>query len=204
MTSVTIDQSAPRDERHADRHGRGDDPDNDPLTYSYQWTKNGSDLAGRTSSTLNLGGAGNGDKGDTIAVRVTANDGAATSDPVTSADVTVQNSAPTVSVALDTRPRERTTRSRRPRHAADADGDSVSVTTSGRSTASRVETATSASGSDAFDLSLAGNGDLGDTVDRHRDPERRNGRRRVGHGERDGRRGPPRQGSSASTARTTT
>ena len=30
------------------------DPDGDPLTTSYQWTVNGSDIGGATSATLNL------------------------------------------------------------------------------------------------------------------------------------------------------
>ena len=39
--------------------------------YTYQWTKNGIDIAGATGSTLNLATAGNGDRGDVIRVRVT-------------------------------------------------------------------------------------------------------------------------------------
>ena len=59
------------------------DPDGDALTTAYQWTRNGADIAGATSSTLNLATAGNGDKGDLIRVRVTVNDGQATSAPLT-------------------------------------------------------------------------------------------------------------------------
>ena len=60
------------------------DDDGDTLTYDYQWLKNGVDLTGETGSTLNLGVAGNGDRGDQISVRVTASDGVATSAAVTS------------------------------------------------------------------------------------------------------------------------
>ena len=55
------------------------DDDGDTLTYDYQWLKNGVDLTGETGSTLDLGVAGNGDRGDQISVRVTASDGVATS-----------------------------------------------------------------------------------------------------------------------------
>ena len=55
------------------------DDDGDSLTYDYQWLKNGVDLTGETGSTLALGVAGNGDRGDQISVRVTASDGVATS-----------------------------------------------------------------------------------------------------------------------------
>ena len=37
------------------------DPDGDPLTYHYQWFRNGTPIAGATTSTLNLAPAGNGD-----------------------------------------------------------------------------------------------------------------------------------------------
>ena len=89
------------------------DPDSDPVTYAYQWSKNGTDIAGATSSTLDLSqtaNGGNGNRGDLIRVRVTANDGTANSAPVTSSPVTVANTAPTATVALDTARPARTRR----------------------------------------------------------------------------------------------
>ena len=72
------------------------------MTLDYQWRKGGVDIAGATSSTLNLGTAGNGNKGDAISVRVRANDGFTYSAPVTSSAVTILNSAPVVdSVVID-------------------------------------------------------------------------------------------------------
>ena len=47
-------------------------------------SRNGADIAGATGATLDLGTAGNGDAGDTIAVRVTGNDGTADSTPLVS------------------------------------------------------------------------------------------------------------------------
>ena len=164
VTSASIDQSAPRTSDTLTVTVAATDPDNDPLTYSYQWTKNGSDLAGRTSSTLNLGGAGNGDKGDTIGVRVTANDGSATSAPISSADLTVQNSAPTVSVALDNSTPGTDDTLTASANATDADSDIVSTSYVWKVNGVTRRTATSASGSDAFDLSLSGNGDIGEIV----------------------------------------
>src|SRR4029079_8630704 len=70
------------------------DAEGDTLTPSYQWTKNGTNISGATSSTLNLATAGNGDKGDLIRVIVTVSDGSLSSAPLTSSPVTVANSAP--------------------------------------------------------------------------------------------------------------
>src|SRR4029079_18264085 len=70
------------------------DAEGDPLTPSYQWTKNGTNISGATTSTLDLALAGNGDKGDLIRVIVTVSDGNLSSAPLTSAPVTVVDSAP--------------------------------------------------------------------------------------------------------------
>jgi hypothetical protein len=94
VDSAVIDQGAPRTNDTLTVTVTASDPDGDPLTYLYQWQKNGTDLSGRTASTLNLSQAGNGDKGDQISVRVTAFDGKAASTPVTSASVAVVNSDP--------------------------------------------------------------------------------------------------------------
>src|SRR6185295_19237320 len=72
------------------------DDDGDTVSYAYQWFKNGVALAGATSSTLDLGVSGNGDKGNSITVQVTPSAAGATGSAVTSAAVTVQDSAPVV------------------------------------------------------------------------------------------------------------
>src|SRR4029079_16343752 len=79
------------------------DPEGDTLTTAYQWTKGGVDIAGATSSTLNLATAGNGDKGDLIRVRVTVNAPSLTSAAVTSAPETVANTAPVFTTNLANR-----------------------------------------------------------------------------------------------------
>lgn len=65
------------------------------LTYTYLWRKNNTVITGATGQTLNLATAGNGDRGDSITVTVTASDGQLSSTAVTSSAVTVLNSPPT-------------------------------------------------------------------------------------------------------------
>ena len=50
------------------------DPDGDPLTYVYAWSRNGTPIAGETSATLDLSQPGRGDRGDDITVSVRARD----------------------------------------------------------------------------------------------------------------------------------
>ncbi|HKY50859.1 MAG TPA: hypothetical protein VJP45_06355, partial [Candidatus Limnocylindria bacterium] len=96
MVSATIAPASPDTDDVLTATAVAQDPDGDAITYSYQWTRNGVDIAGATGATLDLGRPGNGDRGDAIAVRVTASDGGSTSDPLTSASVTVANTPPTV------------------------------------------------------------------------------------------------------------
>src|SRR5205807_1856955 len=74
----------------------GHDADGDPVTFSYQWLKNGAAIAGATGATLDLSRPGNGDPGDRITVQVTASDGALSSAPATSAEAVVADTAPAV------------------------------------------------------------------------------------------------------------
>ena len=73
MDSVTIDQAAPDTDDVLSVTVDASDDDGDTLTYelpvdeSAAWT-----IAGETGATLDLGVSGNGDRGDDIAVRVTA------------------------------------------------------------------------------------------------------------------------------------
>ena len=76
------------------------DADGDALTYTYVW-KNGSTIVRTTTGTssltdtLDLSAAGNGDKGDTITVEVTPNDGHVDGAPATDSE-TVANSNPVI------------------------------------------------------------------------------------------------------------
>jgi PKD repeat protein len=101
VDSVSISPANPKTNDTLTANPVSHDVDGDAVNYTYQWLRNGSVLAGATSSSLNLGTVGNGDKGDSIAVRVTGHDATLASAPVTSAAVLVGNTAPTCSaVAL--------------------------------------------------------------------------------------------------------
>ena len=55
VDSVTIDQSAPDTDDVLSVTVDASDDDGDTLTYDYQWTNGGVDLAGETGDTLDLG-----------------------------------------------------------------------------------------------------------------------------------------------------
>src|SRR5215211_1234746 len=165
VDSVVIDQTSPRTNDTLTATVTSHDANGDQVTYAYQWTKNGVDLAGRTAATLNLAAAGNGDKGDQIALRVTANDGTSTSAPRTSDAVGVQNSSPTATVTLNNHTPGTNALLTATATRADADGDGVTLTYVWKvNGVVRKTTSASTSLTDTFDLSQAGNGDAGDTI----------------------------------------
>jgi putative Ig domain-containing protein len=131
LASVTIDQAAPRTNDTLTTTVVASDPEGAPLQYSYQWTRNGSDLTGETGPTLSLATDGNGDKGDTIGVRVTVSDGSANTGPVSAAPVTVANTAPTFNVDLADRSAVELNLIWFSASATDADGDPLHYTASG-------------------------------------------------------------------------
>jgi hypothetical protein len=102
ISDVGISPSAPRTNDTLNATVSATDPNGDPLTYSYQWLKNGTALSGETKSTLDLAKSGNGDRGDALTVRVTASDGQA-QDTRTSGPVTVVNSPPRFNHTLPNR-----------------------------------------------------------------------------------------------------
>src|SRR5215211_6171073 len=165
VDSVVIDQTSPRTNDTLTATVTSHDANGDQVTYAYQWTKNGVDLAGRTAATLNLAAAGNGDKGDQIALRVTASDGTSTSAPRTSSSVVVQNSPPTATVSLNNHTPGTNALLTATATRADADGDGVTLTYVWKvNGVVRKTTSASTSLTDTFDLSQAGNGDAGDTI----------------------------------------
>ncbi len=93
VDSVTIDQATPTTNDVLTVTVSASDPENDPLTLSYQWSKDGVAIAGAVNPTLDLSAAGNGDKGDLLSVRVTAFDGQAQG-ARSSAQVTIVNALP--------------------------------------------------------------------------------------------------------------
>ena len=174
ITSVSIVEASPQTNDTLTVSVASSDLDGDAVAYAYQWRKNGVDLAGETAATLDLSVAGNGSKADGISVRVTGNDGTASSTPSTSTAVTVANTAPSATVTLAPAAPSTTATLTATATKADADGDTVTLTyvwtVDG---VTRKTTSGSASLTDAFDLSGAGDGDEGQTVSRGGRPERR-------------------------------
>lgn len=146
------------------------DPNGDPTTQTFVWKKNGvvvktTSATAATIDTYDLSVAGNGDKDDTITVEVTASDSLLAS-AIASASKTVADSPPLVSLltfnpdAPGTNDVLTVTTT-----ASDVDGDAMTFTyvwTVGNAVVKT--TANTSSLTDNLDLSLAGNGDTGETV----------------------------------------
>ncbi len=75
--------------------GTATDEDGDSVSYSYAWTLDG----GSISATGNSLTGADFDKGDAVACTITPNDGTDDGDPVTTADLTISNTAPSVGSA---------------------------------------------------------------------------------------------------------
>jgi fibronectin type 3 domain-containing protein len=145
--------------------GTASDPDGDAVTIRYQWTKGGIDIAGATGPTLDLSLAGNGDKGQQIRVRATPDDGTTAGAAVTSLALTIANSGPSATVALDPASPDSNATLTATASVADADGDPVTLTYVWQvNGTSRKTTSNTTSLTDTLDLSVGGNGDPGDTV----------------------------------------
>jgi hypothetical protein len=138
------------------------DPDGDDLAYAYQWFRNGTPIAGATNSTLNLATAGNGDRGDTIKVEVTASDGHGGSAGSVSNTVTVTNAQPTAGTVaiVPASPRTKDTLTANPSGFADADSDALTYAYQWFKNGVLLGGETGKT----LDLSQPGNGDKGDTI----------------------------------------
>ena len=100
-----------------------------------------------------------------IRVRVTVSDGSDTSAPLTSAPVTVLNSAPTATVSLDDHSPGTNATLTATATTDDADDDTVTLTYVWKvDGVTRQTTHDDRRSTDTFELSLTGNGDNGQTV----------------------------------------
>ena len=135
-------------------------PAGDPVTYSYEWSRNGTSIAGATASTLDLSVPGNGDRGDTISVRVTASDGQLSAEASTS--VVISDSPPTASVSLDNVAPATNTVLGAGVTATDPDNDPLTYRFVWSVNGAVRRTSSGLSPADGFDLGVAGNGDHGD------------------------------------------
>ena len=99
----------------------------DPVTFAYQWERNGTLITGETASTLDLSRPGVGDRGDTITARVTVSDPQGLTTTAT-ASVVIANALPVVTMSLsDTSPGP-TDVLVMTASASDPDGDPVTLT----------------------------------------------------------------------------
>ena len=165
INTVTISPAVPTTSQTVTAVVTSTDPDPDIITTTYQWARNGVDIAGATGSTLNLATAGNGNRGDQITVRATVNDGTVSSAPMTSAPVTIANTVPVATVVLSPNNPGTSANLTATATRTDPDGDAVTLTYVWKvnGTIRRTTTATSAL-TDVLNLGIGGNGDPGDTV----------------------------------------
>jgi DNA-binding beta-propeller fold protein YncE len=131
-----------------------------PVTKSYEWSRNGVVIAGQTGATLDLSVVG--DRGDTIGVRVTASDGQASA--VVTTSVVVANSAPTLTVAFDLAAPTTDGIVTATATSSDADGDPLTYTFTWSVDGVVRSALSSPNVASSFDLGLAGNGDRGQTI----------------------------------------
>ncbi|TMC77361.1 MAG: hypothetical protein E6J15_03970 [Chloroflexi bacterium] len=168
VTSVVLSDPSPTTNEILTATAAATDADNDALTFAFTWRVDGA--VSRTFSgvsrtdTFDLGVAGNGDRGDTVTVEVSASDGTLQSFGVARASATVANSAPTVGVALGSTTPTSGDVVTASASGQDPDHDSLAYTFTWTVNGAVRRTTVGANASDKFDLAVAGNGDRGDTV----------------------------------------
>jgi len=139
------------------------DPDGDSLTYTFRWQVNGVTVETATGPNpadgFDLSLTGNGDRGDTLTVQVTATDGTLESAPA-SASAVVMNSAPVVSASLSDPTPDKKDVLVATAIAEDADGDPLTLIYVWRVNGAVTRTTTTAESTDDFDLGLVGKDDV--------------------------------------------
>ena len=93
ITSVNTFPEKPNKESELDLVIRSQDPDGNPVTYRYQWIRNGEEIVGENKSILK---SGNFRKGDLIQVKVTPSNGKVDGKPFLSDPVKILNSPPMI------------------------------------------------------------------------------------------------------------
>src|SRR5207249_3079813 len=94
LDSVSISPSDPKTNDTLTASATSHDPDGDSVAYAYRWYRGDTRITDATASTLDLSVYG--DRGDRIHVSVTPSDGTLNGDPLSSAPVTVANTAPVI------------------------------------------------------------------------------------------------------------
>jgi hypothetical protein len=163
IDSVTLTPASPGTNDVVQSSVAAHDADGDALTYRYEWLRNGTPIADATGPTLDLSVSEHGDRGDMMTLRVTASDGQRSSAPAI-ASVTVANTAPSASVALDVPSPTTNQFVTATATSSDADGDALTYTFTWKVNSVVRSVAGGPNASSSFDLSVAGNGDRGQTV----------------------------------------
>jgi hypothetical protein len=126
ITSVRILRETPYAQSELNGVVQCQDPDYDPVTFRYQWMRNGKDVAGENKNVLT---ANNFKKGDLIQVKVTPSDGKADGNSFLSDPVKVLNSSPVIQdVRIEPRAACANDDLKTLVKGSDADGDSVNYT----------------------------------------------------------------------------
>jgi len=168
VTSVVLSDPSPTTNEILTATAAATDGDNDPVTFAFTWKVNG--VVSRTFSgpsrtdTFDLGVVGNGDRGDTVTVEVSASDGTLQSFGSARANAVVANSAPTVGVALDSATPTTGDVVTAIAGGQDPDHDALAYTFTWIVNGTVRRTTVGVNASDSFDLAVPGNGDRGDTV----------------------------------------
>jgi hypothetical protein len=93
ISSVNILPEKPTKETELNLSIQSQDPDGDPITYTYQWLRNDEEIIGQNQNTLKKE---NFKKGDLIQVRVTPSDKKVSGTPFLSDPVKILNSPPVI------------------------------------------------------------------------------------------------------------
>jgi len=93
ITSLTLLPEKPTQENDLMVNVQSRDPDNDSVTYRYQWIKNDKEMIGEEGNTLK---SGKFKKGDLIRVLVTPYDGKVEGKSVSSEEIKILNSPPVI------------------------------------------------------------------------------------------------------------
>jgi hypothetical protein len=161
--TVTVSPASPKTNETLTATPSGfSDADGDPLTYHYRWLRNGTEIAGATSNTLDLSLAGNGDRADTIRVEVYATDGKGAASDAVPRTLTVADAAPTAgTVTIAPAPPSTNDVVRAVRSGfADIDGDQLTYHYQWFRNGNPIPGATGRT----LDLGVAGHGNLGDQI----------------------------------------